>query len=164
MANLEKRVQQLELRLGAQRRRGRASSITQLSGDELWEIALPGIEPAIWEQMLLDHPRLVDAMVLRPAVSAFRAQRGGQALTAEQRAAIQEAVTHEDGYVRGDGFVKYVASALQAQADGHELTADQRACIEEIEAIIEQIDRICKEHRKHKASSIPKVGPFVSIP
>ena len=153
MANPEKRVQQLELRLGVQRRHGPDSDVRELSDDELRERIFPGVDPAVVEQMYRDHPRLCEAMLLLPAVSAFRAQMGGQALTTEQRAHIEEAVTSKDHDIR------YFALAFQGQADGHELTADQRACIEECETIYKEMCRI----RKPKTSSIPKVRPFVSI-
>ena len=153
MANLEKRVQQLELRLGVQRRHGPVSDVRELSDDELLEGIFPGVAPAVVEQMYRDHPRLDEAILLRAAVSAFRAQTGGHALTAEQRADIEQAVTSKDH------DIQYFALAHQAQADGHELTADQREWIKECETIYEKMDTI----RKPKTSSIQKVRPFVSI-
>jgi hypothetical protein len=153
MVNLEKRVEQLEFSLGVRRRHGPDSGIGYLSDDELWEIVFPGTDPAVCEQVNRDHPRLILAILLRAAVSAFRAQMGGHALTAEQRADIEKAVTSDNH------DTQYFALAFQAQADGHELTADQRACIKECETIYQEVDRITKP----KKSSIPKVSPFVSI-
>ena len=153
MANLEKRVQQLEFRLGVQRRHGPDSDIRERSDDEFWERVDPGTNPAVVEQMYRNHPLLFNALLLRRAVSAFRAQMGGHALTAEQRADIEKAVTSKDP------DSQYSALAFQAQADGHELRPDQRECIEDWETIYEKIGRTTKP----MTSSMPNVRPFVSI-